>query len=39
MIERNPRILPFRWLEAISCTKPSKAVRMWDDDCGGGQYC
>ena len=24
MIERKPRILPFRWLEAIPCIKPSK---------------
>jgi hypothetical protein len=24
MIDQNPRILPFRWLEAILCTKPSK---------------
>ena len=27
MIERKPRILPFRWLEAIPCPKPSKDGR------------
>jgi len=31
MIERKPRILPFRWLEAIHCTNPSRDSRSPDN--------